>query len=186
MVSHLDLAQVRIFDPGQDAEQRGLPRSIQTHDDQPFSAIHVDIDGVSVPSLGAEILASIVFWFLLGYTMYAALYAGLGATVSRQEDLQSALMLPVILMLPGFFIAQAANEFPDSPIVVFGSFFPLGSLVMGTVAQRWSISWAWCVGAMLTVALSLVVLGRLPRRPPGGTPADPAQVGRAMIGDPAG
>jgi len=69
---------------------------------------------------------------------------------------------------------------------VFGSFFPLGSLVMGTVAQRWSISWAWCVGAMLTVALSLVVLGRLPRRPPGGTPADPAQVGRAMIGDPAG
>ena len=69
---------------------------------------------------------------------------------------------------------------------VFGSFFPLGSLVMGTVAQRWSISWAWCVGAMLTVALSLVVLGRLPRRPLGGTPADPAHVGRAMIGDPAG
>ena len=69
---------------------------------------------------------------------------------------------------------------------VFGSFFPLGSLVMGTVAQRFSIAWAWCGGAILTVALSLVVLGRLPRRPPGGTPADPTETGRAMISDPTG
>lgn len=69
---------------------------------------------------------------------------------------------------------------------VFGSFFPLGSLVVGIVAQRLSISWAWCAGACVTVALSLVVLGRLPRRPTTTTPADPNQVQRATISGPAG
>lgn len=125
-----------------------------------FAAILVDIDGVSVPSLGAEILASIVFWFLLGYTMYAALYAGLGSTVSRQEDLQSALMLPVILMLPGFFIAQAANEFPDSPIVVFGSFFPLWSpLVMPVRAAVGAVSpWEVALAVLLVVAASYLAV----------------------------
>lgn len=116
-----------------------------------FALMLIEIEEVSLPTLGAEILASVVFWFLLGYAMYAVLYAALGSTVSRQEDLQSTLMLPALLLVPGFFIAQLANEIPDSPIVVFGSYFPLWSpLVMPVRAAVGAVSW-WEV--VLAVAL---------------------------------
>ncbi len=120
----------------------------------------IEIEGVSLPTLGAEILAAIVFWFLLGYTMYAVLYAGLGATVSRQEDLQSALMVPVFLMLPGFFIAQVANEFPESPIVIFGSFFPPWSpLVMPVRAATGSAAlWEVALAVVLVLVASYLAI----------------------------
>jgi ABC-2 type transport system permease protein len=84
----------------------------------------IDIEGISLGSIGAEIVAGVVFWFLFGYTLYAFLYAALGATVSRQEDLQGVMVLPAVFILPAFFIAQLAVADPDLAIVRFGSFFP--------------------------------------------------------------
>jgi ABC-2 type transport system permease protein len=125
-----------------------------------FALNLIEIEGVSLPALGAEILASIVFWFLLGYTMYAVLYAALGSTVSRQEDLQSALILPVFAMLPGFFIAQVANEFPESPLVVFGSYFPLWSpLVMPVRAAVGAVAvWEVALAVVLVLIFSYLVM----------------------------
>jgi ABC-2 type transport system permease protein len=77
-----------------------------------------------LPSIGITTAASTVVWFVLGYTLYAFVYAALGATVTRQEDLQGVLILPVIVILPGFFVAQFALAEPDSPLVRLGSLFP--------------------------------------------------------------
>jgi ABC-2 type transport system permease protein len=77
-----------------------------------------------LPSIGLNTALSVVLWFILGYALYAFLYAALGATVSRQEDLQGVLILPVIVILPGFFVAQFALAEPDSPLVRLGSLFP--------------------------------------------------------------
>ena len=84
----------------------------------------IEIPDVSLPSLGAEIIGGVIFWFLLGYTLYAFIFAALGATVSRQEDLGSVLVLPALLVLPGFFIAVRAIESPDLLLVRLASFFP--------------------------------------------------------------
>ncbi|HSF86991.1 MAG TPA: ABC transporter permease [Acidimicrobiia bacterium] len=116
----------------------------------------VDIADVSLPVLGAEILASVVFWFLVGYTMYAVLYAALGATVSRQEDLQSVLMLPVVLLLPGFFLGQTAQVFPDMPLVVIASLVPLWSpMVMPVRAAVSNVPlWELALAVLLVAATS--------------------------------
>ncbi len=114
----------------------------------------VDVADVSVPTLGAEIVVGVIFWFLLGYAMYSVLYAALGATVSRQEDLQSALLIPVILLLPGFFLGQIAGELPDSPFVVAASLIPLWSpMVMPTRAATGSVP-----GWQLIVAVGFVAI----------------------------
>lgn len=120
----------------------------------------VDIADVSLPALGAEILASLVFWFLVGYTMYAVLYAALGATVSRQEDLQSVLILPVLLMLPGFFLGQVAQEFSDAPLVVVASLVPLWSpMVMPVRAAVGDVPfWELAVAVVLVMAASYAAI----------------------------
>ncbi len=120
----------------------------------------VEIADVSLPALGGEILASVVFWFLLGYVMYAVMYAALGATVSRQEDLQSALMLPVILLLPGFFLGQAAQEFPDTAVVVVASLVPVWSpMVMPVRAAVGSVPpWQLALAVLLVIAVTYGVI----------------------------
>ena len=84
----------------------------------------IDIDGVSLPEVALPIIGWVIFWYLLGYTFYSFMYAALGATVSRQEDLQGVIILPIVFILPGFFIAQLAVENPDLPLAKYGSFFP--------------------------------------------------------------
>ncbi len=80
----------------------------------------IDVSGIGLP-----IIAGVFFWFILGYSFYAFLYAAVGSTVSRQEDLQSAIMLPIALILPGYLLAITAAENPDGLVVQVGSMLPM-------------------------------------------------------------
>jgi ABC-2 type transport system permease protein len=115
----------------------------------------VDVEGVSLGSIGSEIVAGVVFWFLLGYTLYAFLYATVGATVSRQEDLQGVLMVPVMFILPGFFIAQLAVADPDMAIVRYGSFFPPWTPMLMPMRAALGSAQPWEVA----LSIALVVVG---------------------------
>jgi len=125
----------------------------------------VDLPDVSLAGLGAEIIASVVFWYLLGFTLYSFLYAALGATVSRQEDLQGAVILPVFLILPGFFLAQVAVEFPDGTLATVGSLVPFWTpMVMPVRMASGGVPWVQVALSVALVALTIVVLVRVGAR----------------------
>ena len=125
-----------------------------------FALSLADVADISVSRLGGEIFFSVILWFLLGYTMYAVIYAALGATVSRQEDLQSTLILPVIVMVPGFLLGQFAQEQPDSIVVVVASLVPLWSpMVMPTRVALGSVPlWQLILAIVLVVVFSYLVI----------------------------
>jgi ABC-2 type transport system permease protein len=118
----------------------------------------IDIEGISLGSIGAEIVAGVFFWFLLGYTLYAFLYAALGATVSRQEDLQGVLVLPAVFILPAFFIAQLAVGDPDLAIVRFGSFFPPWTPMIMPIRMALGSAQPWEVAISIALVLAGIVL----------------------------
>ncbi|NNC39457.1 MAG: ABC transporter permease [Acidimicrobiia bacterium] len=90
-----------------------------------------DIADVDLGALSLRVLLWIVLWYLLGYGFFSVVYASLGATVSRQEDAQSVAMIPVVLLLPGYFISLTALENPDSTLATVSSIVPpLSPLVM--------------------------------------------------------
>jgi ABC-2 type transport system permease protein len=125
----------------------------------------VDLPDVSLAGLGAEIIASVVFWYLLGFTLYSFLYAALGATVSRQEDLQGAVILPLFLILPGFFLAQVAVEFPDGTLATVGSLVPFWTpMVMPVRMASGGVPWSQVALSVALVALTIVVLVRVGAR----------------------
>ena len=125
----------------------------------------VDLPDVSFGGLGAEIIASVVFWYLLGFTLYSFVYAALGATVSRQEDLQGAVILPVFLILPGFFLAQVAVEFPDGTLATVGSLVPFWTpMVMPVRMASGGVPWLQVALSVALVALTIVVLVRVGAR----------------------
>ena len=67
---------------------------------------------VSIPTLGVDVVVSGVVWFVLGYLMYALLFAAAGSMVSRQEDVSSVAM-PVILVLVAAWIIALTVAAPD-------------------------------------------------------------------------
>jgi ABC-2 type transport system permease protein len=127
------------------------------------SAQLADLPDVDVAAIGLPVIASLLFWFVLGYTFYAFLYAAVGSTVSRQEDLQGTLMLPIMLILPGYLLAIFASEDPDALVPTIGSWLPpwapfvMPVRIAAGVAQPWEILVA-IVGTALG-AIALVWIG---------------------------
>jgi ABC-2 type transport system permease protein len=72
-----------------------------------------------------------IFYFIGGYLLYASLFAAVGSVVSddqqEAQQLSFPIMMPIIL---GFFIMMRAISEPNSPLVIFGSLFPLTSPVV--------------------------------------------------------
>lgn len=98
-----------------------------------FTARLVDLADVDLSAIGIGALAAVIGWYLLGYTFYSVIYGGLGATVSRQEDTQGVLLLPILFLLPGFFIAQLALLEPKVAVVRIASWLPFWSPMVMSV-----------------------------------------------------
>jgi ABC-2 type transport system permease protein len=109
------------------------------------SAQFANLPGIDVGAIGLPIIASLFFWFILGYVFYAFLYAAVGSTVSRQEDLQGAIMIPIVLIVPGYILAIVAAGNPDGTIATIGSLVPpwapfvMPVRIAAGVAQPWEI-----------------------------------------------
>jgi ABC-2 type transport system permease protein len=95
-------------------------------------------------------------YLLLAFFLYATVYAGLGALVKRQEEVQSATMLPTLLIASGYLLYFLAVGNPNADWVRALSYVPFWSpslmlmrLAVGTVAW-WEI--------VLTIALMLLTI----------------------------
>jgi len=119
-----------------------------------------DIADVDLGALSIRILAWIVFWYLLGYGFFSVVYASLGATVSRQEDAQSVGMLPVLFLLPGYFLSIVALEDPNGTIATIGSIVPpLSPLVMPIRASLTDVPlWELLLSIGLVVAATYLLI----------------------------
>jgi ABC-2 type transport system permease protein len=117
-------------------------------------------DVVDIPADLIGTAVTVVGWFVLGYALYASIFAVAASLVSRQEDLGTVLM-PTSLVLVGAFVIgiQAASD-PGGTLASVTSFVPgLSPLVMpvrqaaGQVAL-WEIALAV---VLMLVAIALVV-----------------------------
>ena len=70
---------------------------------------------------------SVIIYFILGYAMYALLYALTGSMVSKPEDIQSANTPVAILAVIGFYLAYFSMMNPASKINLFASIFPISA-----------------------------------------------------------
>lgn len=122
-----------------------------------------DVADVDLTAIGFEVALAVIFWYLLGFTFFSVLYAGLGATVSRQEDLQAVAMIPVLFLLPGYFISFIALEEPDAIIARIASLVPPTSpMVMPVRAIAGAVPlWEVVLSVLilLTATYGLVRLG---------------------------
>ena len=79
-----------------------------------------------IPEVDGGLLATLLVWFVLGYSVYAIGYAAVGAVASRPEDAQNAAFPMTMVSLIGYFTGIFyVGQHPDSVISAVLSFVPL-------------------------------------------------------------
>lgn len=89
------------------------------HNQGMLESMNIDLGAID-PLL---VVYAVVF-YLLGYFLYATLFAAVGSIVSRTEDLGQAVMPLTFLSLGGFYIGMFGMAQPNSTFVEAASFIP--------------------------------------------------------------
>lgn len=122
-------------------------------------AFGADSRGLDLFRLGLGSLAWMALWFVIGYVMYSFVFATMGATVSRREDLQSLTYVPSVLLLPAYAIAAASLAGAPAPLLAPMSMIPIWSpLLMPFRIVTGDAAWWEVLVALLGSAAFIALL----------------------------
>lgn len=86
------------------------------------------VDAVlNVSNFTPTLAISTIAYYILGYSLFALLYALTGSTVAKPEDIQSANSPVAILAVIGFYLSYFTMMNPASELNAFASMFPISS-----------------------------------------------------------
>ena len=108
----------------------------------------------------AGVLAVVLVWFVLGFVLYAALYAVAGVIVSRQEDMNSSSTPVTMVLVAGYLVAFPVLEDPDGSLAVVTSLLPLTSPIVMPVRAVMGDAGAAEIAAslgLLVLAIALLI-----------------------------
>lgn len=113
----------------------------------------------TLQALNPAVLIVFGAFFLGGFALYSTLYAALGSTASRQEDVQTVTGPMILVGMVGYFASFAAINTIDATWVRLLSFVPFFSpylvtsrLILGTIAPWEILLSAGLLAAMVLVA----------------------------------
>lgn len=112
------------------------------------------LSGVAVTSLLWGLL-----WYLLGFFLYATIFAGAGSLVSRQEDVQSVVTPVSMVLVIGFIVGlNLMIQDPEGTGTEVLSMIPLLSPVLmpGRIAAGSVAGWEIAVAIVLTAAAAVL------------------------------
>jgi ABC-2 type transport system permease protein len=114
-----------------------------------------------LPGAAVGMFVMVVLWYLLGFFLYASLYAAVGSTVSRQEELQSVVAPIIFLLLIPFVLTL--NLLPSDPrngLAAVLSYVPFFSQTVMPARYALGVASLWevLVAAALAAAAIVVVV----------------------------
>lgn len=121
---------------------------------------------LTLPAATAGMFAMMIVWYLLGFFLFASLYAAIGSTVSRQEELNTVIApLIFVLLIPFILTVNLLPNDPRSPLATVLSYIPFFSQTV--MPARYALGaaelWEVFVAAALAV-VAIVVVVRLAGR----------------------
>jgi ABC-2 type transport system permease protein len=113
---------------------------------------------VSLPALQPIMILWFVLYFLLGYFLYATIYALLGSMVTTSQE-GGQLALPVVFtLLAAFYMAFPVIKSPDSPFAFWVSMVPFFSPITMIVRLVTQPPPVWQILLSLAIGYATVVL----------------------------
>lgn len=99
-----------------------------------------------------------IVYFILGYFMYALLYALTGSTVSKPEDVQSANMPIAFITMIGFYLSYFTLSDPTGDLNFIAALLPISSPFCMPLRVMMGIASAWEVALSITILIVACVI----------------------------
>ena len=113
---------------------------------------------IPLPHVPASVFAYLVLFFLLGYFIYATIYALVGSMVTTTQE-GGQLAMPIILILVlGFYMAFPVIRSPNSPFAFWVSMVPFFAPITMLVRIVTQTPPFWQIALSLAIGFSTVVL----------------------------
>jgi len=123
-----------------------------------FGAPAAAAAAVKIPSLPPGVALIFVAFFVMGFIFYAALFGAVGAMVSNQEDVQSASMPVMMLLIASLIFLQPILLNPSSTLATTMSILPFSApLMMPLRMTLITVPWYEIAGAILSVIAGCVL-----------------------------
>ena len=106
--------------------------------------------------IGWEQVVLFVVYFVLGYTLNSALFAGLGATLESEQELQQYAPLAAVPVWLSFGMITIITSDPESKWVLLASLFPPCTPIVMFLRMGSQMPPAWQI--LLSIALMLVAI----------------------------
>ncbi len=125
-----------------------------------FAASTMLPEGIELPSLPLSVVFHFLGFFLLGFGIYAAFYATLGAAFNNvQEAQQMAVFGIAFLIMPMLALSPIIND-PDSKLSVIMSLIPMFSplVMVMRIAVKTPPAWQIALSYLLTTAFMFLMI----------------------------
>ena len=135
--------------------------------------------GLPAFTVPISVIGVIALALPLGYLINAALFGAIGALYESSQEAQLAVSIAMAPLVATVLVVQIARLAPDSPVIVFGSFFPftapavLPARMLLTDVPGWQVATSLLLCASTAVGIvwlagrifrgSLLTYGRKPR-----------------------
>ena len=104
------------------------------------------------------IIGTFLIYFILGYLLYASMFAAVGACVDNQADTQQLLWPITIPLIIGLFIMMSAFQNPNSTIAVWGSIIPFTSPMVMVARFAYGVpTWQYLLSIALLAGTFLLM-----------------------------
>jgi ABC-2 type transport system permease protein len=114
---------------------------------------------LTVPGAAAGMFVMVIVWYLLGFFLFASLYAAVGSTVSRQEELNSVIAPMIfILIIPFVLTVNLLPNDPRSELAAVLSFVPFFSQTVMPARYALGVAPLWEVGVAALIELVAIVV----------------------------
>ncbi len=113
------------------------------------SALNLNITGSSI-----TLLLLLLVYFILGFLLYATLFAAMGALVKRQDEVQNAIQPLTWLFMIGYFVSFFGIYNPDATWVKVVSYIPFWTPT--TMLMRIGVGSATWWEIVLTIVIMIV------------------------------
>jgi ABC-2 type transport system permease protein len=111
---------------------------------------------IEVPPAAWGALALVIPWYVLGFLLYVTLFAMAGSVVSRVEDMQTAVMPVIIVLVLALFGAQIALSDPTGTLSTVAGLLPLTAPIVQPILFALGTSSWW--EPLLAIALALAAI----------------------------
>jgi ABC-2 type transport system permease protein len=113
---------------------------------------------IPLPQVGASVIVYFFLFFMLGYFIYATIYALIGSIVTNQEESQQFVLIPVFPLLTAFYLVFPVLRSPDSDMAFWASMFPFTSPVVMLVRIVTQAPPFWQIALSLVIGFASVVM----------------------------